>query len=354
MEVTFVPNLLKNPYQSLLAEGLKSQEVDVNAKSHPREAVIESLRTRAKPPGIIHIHWLPGFRPGVRSALGRLNYRMWIALAKLLKFRIVWTVHNLYSHEADSSGRRRERDLTNGILRFVDLLIVHSPSAKDLLLKEFPRASERKIAVIPHGNYIGVYPNTISGKEARGRFNLPEDGKVILFLGNIRPYKGVLKLVEVFKSLGMPKTYLLIAGKPIDDAAAEKVRTAIGDDASIRFYPGFVPDEDVQAYFAASDVVALPYLNIFTSGAAVLAMSFGKPCVAPRSGCLPDFFENQTELLYDPEDAAGLEKALRLALSNDDLIGRLGARNFEKANEWNWRNVAGMTAEAYRRALDRG
>ena len=44
----------------------------------------------------------------------------------------------------------------------------------------------------------------------------------------------------------------------------------------------FVPDGEVQHYLLAADAVVLPFKEILTSGSAMLALSFGRPVVAPH------------------------------------------------------------------------
>ncbi|MEZ4597387.1 MAG: glycosyltransferase [Chloroflexota bacterium] len=51
--------------------------------------------------------------------------------------------------------------------------------------------------------------------------------------------------------------------------------------------PGNVPDDRMQVFLRAADVMVLPYRDVLTSGSAILAMTFGLPVVAPRIGCLP-------------------------------------------------------------------
>ena len=61
----------------------------------------------------------------------------------------------------------------------------------------------------------------------------------------------------------------------------------------------FVDDDDVQAYMNASDVVVLPYKNVLTSGAALLALSFMKPVLAPPKGLIPEVVDSSTGALFD-------------------------------------------------------
>jgi glycosyltransferase involved in cell wall biosynthesis len=74
-----------------------------------------------------------------------------------------------------------------------------------------------------------------------------------------------------------------------------------------------VPSENLQLYLNACDVVVLPYREDLTSGAAMLALSFGRPVVAPRMGTLEELLTDDCGVLYDPRSDAALVDAMRAA-----------------------------------------
>ena len=104
----------------------------------------------------------------------------------------------------------------------------------------------------------------------------------------MRPYKGVTELLSAFAALPDADARLVIAGKALDDAYAARVTALAAADDRVRLDLGFVPDDELQVYLRAADVVATPFLEIFTSGSVLLAMSFGKAVIAPRRGCVAE------------------------------------------------------------------
>ena len=180
-----------------------------------------------------------------------------------------------------------------------------------------------KIAIIPHGHYQGAYPDEVTREEARARLDLPDEAKVISFVGWVRSYKGVWELYEAFAALDEPDARLVIAGQAVDGAYAARLAAAAKGDERIHLSLGFVPDEDLQLYLRAADVVAAPFLEIFTSGSVLLAMSFERAVIAPRRGCVTDVLDEQGGILYDADDPQGLEGALRVAMDADlEAMGR--------------------------------
>jgi glycosyltransferase involved in cell wall biosynthesis len=277
------------------------------------------------------------------------SFLAYLIALRLLGQCFVWTAHDLCHPEA--TWRWLDRWGTRLALPWISRVIVHTATAHRQIVSEFRVRSRRKIVEIPHGNYIGCYPNTISREQARARLGLDEEAVVFLFLGHIRQYKGVEELIDAFQQLAAPETHLVVAGKPWGEATVARIRQRISDRRVVHLHPGFVPDEDVQVYMNACDVMVFPYHRILTSGAVILAMSFGRACVASKLGCLPDVVDAQGGFLYDPDQPNGLLEALAAAVRNRGRLDAMGAYNLDRAKAWDWGRVAQMTRNTYLAAL---
>ena len=346
--VSFVPFERANPYQRELARELDALGIHVTPTGS-LDALVGAIRRRHDRTDIVHLHWLPRFKPGVLGLRRALGFCLRVVLLRMLGRRFVWTVHNLYSH--DAASRRGERWMTRLIVACASKIIVHSESARRLVLREFTHTDADKIAVVNHGHYVRSYENTVSAAEARARLQIDPAAIVILFLGNIRPYKGVPELVEAYQRLNAPASVLLIAGRSLHDPTVSAIEQKIAGDPRIAFRLGYVPDDDVQLYMNACNVVAFPYHDILTSGAIVLAMSFGRPCVAPAIGSIPDVLDRDGAFLYDVNDRNGLSEAMKAAIRDRHRLPEMGAHNLRRAREWGWDTVARQTAEVYGQAL---
>jgi len=91
---------------------------------------------------------------------------------------------------------------------------VHGEAARSEVISAFRLKNHEKISVIPHGNFITLYDNSIDRTKARANWVFLIQGHVMLFLGGIRPYKGVLELIDAFKRLSkdVAEAELLIVG----------------------------------------------------------------------------------------------------------------------------------------------
>lgn len=340
-EVLFIPFLAENPYQSMLCSALGKLDINVKGANSVRRVPLFGKHS----PDAIHLHWLPRFQQGLRESIKLHAFYLRLFLLKCFGKKIVWTAHNLFSHDAETV--HRERVLTRGVLAAATGVIVHSPIAISLVRDEFSVRRPGKIVSIPHGNYMPCYRNDIQHACARRQLELNDDSTVFLFLGNIRPYKGVNELVNAFGSIPGSDVRLLIAGKAFNDADMRTLEQRVEKDPRIVMHAGFIADDELQVYFNAADVVVYPYRNILTSGAVVLGMSFAKACIAPSIGCIPDYLDTNGAFLYDPGDPSGLVSAIEQARANKARLAGMGQHNFKKAEAWNWDLIASRTAELY-------
>ena len=168
---------------------------------------------------------------------------------------------------------------------------------------------------------------------------------MFLFFGNIRRYKGVFELVKAFKRIGGGDLRLLIAGKPYDKEIETDLREAVKEDARIRTFLEYVPDDEVQVYMNAADAVVLPYLEITTSAVLLLALSFGKPVIAPSLGYIKEILDPEGSFMYDSGDPEGIYSSMKSALRSD--LAAMGRRNLERAAKYTWDNAALETYAVY-------
>jgi len=123
------------------------------------------------------------------------------------------------------------------------------------------------------------------------------------------------------------------------------------DRSRFEVHDGFVPGDEMAAFFQRASVVALPYLSASTSGILMTALVFGKPVVATRVGCLPEYVEDGvTGLLVPPADAERLADAIVRLLTDDALRHRMG----QNAKRWahdRRQTAASKTLRTYEKAI---
>ncbi|PHZ86240.1 glycosyltransferase [Paremcibacter congregatus] len=296
-------------YNEALYNALEREGVEVKEGTYAGRWLLKSLYKHDS----IHIHWPSFFYAGKTSMVSEIlafaKFCLFLLFARIRCRAVFWTAHNLYPHN------RSRTPYLDKIARWVVILLsskvfVHRETAAKRFLKEFPIAKS-KLELIDHGNWIDYYPHNISREEARLKFNIPEDKFVYLFIGLCSEYKNVDRLVEAFKQLPQDAV-LLIAGKFQNQDYYAKVKEVISDitDKQIHLEAKFIPNDELQYYLLASDAVVLPYADSLTSGAAVLALGFGRPVIAPGLGYLVDVINPTNGVLYYPNEKPELVKAM--------------------------------------------
>jgi len=118
---------------------------------------------------------------------------------KMFRKKIIFTAHNIDRGERDEKNSWGNRLSLNILYKIVDHLIVHTDRMRRQLIENF-HVPDNKITIIPHG-IMDVLPKTnMSPAEAREKMGLKAQDKVMLFFGNIAPYKGLEFLI-----LALPK-----------------------------------------------------------------------------------------------------------------------------------------------------
>ena len=341
-----------NPYQKELAEALRrsGHYVDLYTPVWPFP-LIKYIRDNGKP-DIFHMHWIHPFLVRktilgslIRSTLSLLE----IALVRILGIKIVWTVHNVLNHERIQP--ETEKFFLRIIPEFFNKIIFLSEASIDSF-NDIVCPSKRvrdKYHIVPHGYYIGSYANRISRSIARQVLDIDNDSFVLLCFGEVRPYKGLEMMIDLMEKTPDPNVRLIIAGRACNNSYEKAIKEAASFDKRILTFLGYIPDRFVQVFMNASDIVVLPYRDILNSGAAVLAMSFGKPIIAPDLGSMKELVDKNGGILFDPADKKTLADALA-KLKNADLQA-MGKHNFKKIRHHDWDRISGMTSEIYNKVM---
>lgn len=347
MRAFHAPVFGANAYQEILFEALASRGVKTTTER--RAIPFTPFVHRLRDVDVLHLHWLhPYFLFGSVEWAYRLPASRLICWLAALVFvaqvaiaerqvRIVWTAHNLVNHERRYD--RIDRWVTQQVVSRADAVQVWDEQTETEFRDRFD-VGGRTVVAIPHGNYCDRY-EPVDQTTARERLDLLTDERVYLTFGAIRPYKGILKLLHSFAGVD---GRLIIAGNPKDEELERELESLATGRDDIRLDMGYVPDKLVPTYFAAADAAVFPYRRIYNSGSVLLAMSLGRPVIAPALGSIPSVLPPEN-VVYD-DLSAGLRRAA--AMSKADLR-EVGRRNRNVAQtDHNWTDIARRMEQLYR------
>lgn len=286
---------------------------------------------RKKPDMVIIQWWHPYFAP------------CYYLLAKFMgKQNLTFVCHNVFPHERFPLDKK----LTRLTLRNGKHFIVHAKEEEAELKQIMPNPD---CQVTPHPSYNAFCFEHMTKAQARKRLGLDFNEKVLLFFGFVRPYKGLKHLLnampKIKECLGNVK--LLIVGEfgSAEDKGGYvdqiKGLAASNPDLedSIVIYDGYTPDREVEKYFAACDMVVLPYESATQSGIVQIAYGFEKPVVVTNVGGLPDVVsDGRTGYVVPPQNAEALAEAI-VRYFAEDKVAEFSENIAAEAYRFSWERM---------------
>jgi glycosyltransferase involved in cell wall biosynthesis len=318
-------------YPEFLFPGTSQLDPSTERPSFPVESLLDSIdplswrRTAARlerfaPGAVILKWWMPFFGPSFASSVGPLRKR---------GTRVVLVCDNLVPHE------RRPFDgaFSSWMMRNSDGYLVMSDAVERDLDRLKPGAPRRRVA---HPLYAQFDRGRYTRESARAKLGV--EGDVAVFFGYVRHYKGLDTLLEAWPRVRARRPVtLLVAGEFYEDAAPyRKLAAAAGGEPHVRLLERYLPDDEVEAVFKASDVVVLPYRDATQSGVTHVAYALGVPVIVTDVGGLKETVKDgETGMVVPPEDPAALAEAV-LRYFEGGLAPRMraGVEALRRAHSW--------------------
>lgn len=251
---------------------------------------------KLKPDYIIMQWWHPYFSP-CYTGLSMLTR----------KIPKIFVCHNVFPHERFPL----DRFLTRTVLSKGKAYITHSAmDAEDL--KEIVAVPNYETTVLPVHNSFKM--KNLTKPQARLAANVDEDKKILLFFGFVRDYKGLRHIINAMPEIVKydSNIRLMIVGEFRSDKEhyLEQIKNlGVGDNIDI--VDGYIPDSGIEKYFAASDLIVLPYESATQSGIVQIAYGFEKPVIATNVGGLPEVIaDGKTGYIVEPKNPKALAEAV--------------------------------------------
>ncbi len=329
----------ENPYQELMANGLREGGLIVERGLKNR--LFGILKTYfVQRPDWIHFDWIYSlYSVNLPLPIKWLCLYWFLFQLRFLRFftkcKFGFTLHNFNRHEYYNN--KIDHIAHQKMFSMCSFVRIFNEKIKCKIVEKWKNVDIKKFVVLPEGSYVAYYPNNVTMEESRDSFGMGANDFVILCLGSIRPYKGILELISVFMDFKQNNWKLIIAGYPYDKTYTKKVQNKIFNNDNMKLFVGHQPEEKLQYYFNACNVVTCPFKEIENSGSVILAMGFKKPVIAPRRGVLIERLENQMELLYDK----ALEESFEvLKKMTNEQLEQIGEKNYHSLSKHNWSDFA--------------
>lgn len=357
MNVLIATNSPDNPYLQLRTDALENEGIKTTSVDFPPVFPLTSKGVLSDDIDIVHLDWIYQFYITTPTSIKQINTLMTamravifildLFIVSLSSTGMVWTIHDINDYK--EKRQRSERVVYEALFVFSDELVTKCDSACQILSEKYLLIEKDDFHVIRDGNYIDVYPDEITRKEAREALSVDEESFVFLFFGLIKEYKGVDLLIDAFHKSDLNEAELWIVGNPAEDSLETELSKKVTDDDNITLKLEYVPAEDVQKYMNMSDILVLPFREILNSGSVYLGMTFGLPIIAPEIGCIPATVSSSNEeLLYDGS-SSNLRGTMTNAYSRTD-VQDIARANRQQGRAYDWKTPAQQLAKLYERA----
>ncbi len=256
----------------------------------------------------------------------------WTICKCLRKCKILFLCHNVFPHERFPL----DRFLTRRVLACGSFFIVQS-TQDEMDLKSIKKDAIYKKTVHPTYNVFKFQNMTM--EEGRSLLGLAKEERVLLFFGFVREYKGLKHLLRALPLVAeqMEHIKLLVVGDFADDKVQYlNLIKELGITSYVELYDGYTPDREVEKFFAAADLVVLPYESATQSGIVQIAYGFEKPVIATNVGGLPDVvLNNRTGYIVEAQNSRQLaERIISFFNENKAELFREGIR--QEAYKYSW------------------
>lgn len=298
----------KRLYPGFLFPGTTQLDESARPLTAESERLIDSINpftwigagvraARGKPDLALVQWWHPFFAPAM--------FTICSVLKLMRRTKVVFICHNVLPHEKSLV----DRILAAFAFSVSDGFLVQSREDRDKLLRIRRNAP---VIVHPHPIYDFFGTGSLTKEAAREKIASPA-GPLLLFFGYIRGYKGLSYLIEAMPLIREKvPAKLLVVGEFYDDPApyTELVgRLGLAD--AVRFENRYVANEEVEGFFAASDLVILPYVSATQSGIVQIAIASDRPVIVTDVGGLSEAVSpEKTGFVVPPRDPAALARAV--------------------------------------------
>lgn len=211
------------------------------------------------------------------------------------------------------------------VMRRCRRIVVLSEHSRAEIATFFPAVDQSRIELIPGGVDVGRFGPASDKRAVRARLGLPENATIVLTVRRLVPRMGLENLLTAFCGLARERDdlRLVIGGRGRSEGDLRALASRLGIADRVRF-AGFIPEEDLPAYYQAADLFVLPTLALEGFGLITLeALACGLPVVGTPVGSTRELLgQFDARLLTAGTDAAALTEGIRYGLA---LLAEEGA-----------------------------
>ncbi|WP_339739503.1 glycosyltransferase [uncultured Sunxiuqinia sp.] len=331
-------------YPGILFPG-KSQYVDGKAPEHLKiKRTVNSInplnwlrigtRIRREKPDLLMVrYWLPFMAP----ALGTICR----IVRKNKHTKVICLADNIVPHEK----RPGDHLLTAYFMKSIDGMVAMSQSVLNDINRFNPRLPR---ALCPHPLFDN-FGERIEQSKAKKLLHLELETSYLLFFGFIRDYKGLDILLKAFADQRLTErpVKLIIAGEFYTKPDPYlKLLADLNLNERVILHTDFIPNEKVNQYFSAADLVVQPYKSATQSGVTQIGYHFEKAMLVTNVGGLSEIIPDQKiGYVVEPNEEAIADAIFDFYQNKRQIVFEQNIK--EEKKKFSWENMVDAFLTVY-------
>lgn len=178
------------------------------------------------------------------------------------------------------------------------------------------------------------------------KFNIPKDKKVIMYVGNLKPHKNLIRLLSAYSRMeNRQDTCLLLVGKAFDNTELDETikKLELSNDV---IKTGIVQRDELVDLYNLADLFVFPSLYEGFGIPPLEAMACKTPVVCSDNSSLPEVV-GDAAITFDPYDENAIKEAMERVLSDEKLANELIKKGFERAKMFAESEIVNKTKETF-------
>jgi len=286
---------------------------------------------------VLHVNWIPFNSERLAG--------MTMRLSRVLGLRVVWTFHNVAPHDVRFGSEEADRRVILSMTGWAKMGVAHSARSAGEFAERY--GDKLPLVVINPGSYPMMHEE-VKREEARAKLGIPEDRLMALMIGPNRRNKGVGEFMDIVTR--SPDNVLgVLAGSCSDPGIRGMIESRVSENPGrLRADLRFLDSLELAEYYAASDLVLMPFQRITLSGSVIEAVSQGRAVISSDQGDMRALVRNgENGYLVDSTD----EAVLVLSGMTRERAEEMGRRSLMVAASLPWDDAAAEYEKAYARAM---
>lgn len=223
---------------------------------------------------IYFLNWIEDIPVKRYGKIQSIVFLFFLKCIKILKKKIVWTMHNRYSHDTRYAGWKIY--LFNNLIKNSDLIITHSTKGIDLI-------GEIRIAYLNKTKYFihPIKPAIIINSKDHVKFDF-------LIWGSITPYKGIIEFLKFLFEKKLSHLRVVIIGYCQDRNYKKEIDKYLS--SNIIYYNEFIPLDEIALFASQAKYILFTHKteSVLSSGSLMDSIRMGSVIIGPNTGSFRD------------------------------------------------------------------